>query len=861
MLAPFLVTLLQAGAASPHLAATRVREPPKIDGRLDDAAWRAAPGSSAFTQKIPDGGRAPVEPTTVRVVYDADNLYVGVDCVEQKAPIVARLTRRDHPVEADSVEVDIGTRGDGKSAFMFAVNAAGVLSDAIRFNDTDYNQDWDENWEAEVARTPRGWSAEFKIPFRVLRYEERASMSFALQVRRYVSHRQETDEWAFIPRDAAGEVSRYGRLDGLVGVHAKSSIELRPFVVATVRHLDPSGEIPGDTTHYVTGRGYRFTPSAGLDMKWHVTPRFTLDATFNPDFGQVEADQVILNLTTFETFYPEKRPFFLEGVDTFSTPLPLLYTRRIGLAPELPTLREDAPYFEKYADLSQPVPIYGAAKLTGDLGAGFSMSELLAVTGREDVPATTATGGEVSRVAAPLTAFKLLRLKRDFGSDAYLGGVFMSTNRLEPAGAYPVLPRAPGAPAEQLCPLGEVTRPEDRCFHDAYVGGVDGKWRPGGGDWVATGQIVGSLMENGPDREQADGTIIRSGDAGPAAYLNVAKDGGKHWVGAVQYDFHGRRVDYNDLGYMQRQNQHHVDANLEYRTLEPWGVTNETHTWIEYYDRTNLDGLELGRGLQAGNYVKYKNFWSTYVGVHWRPTWYDDREVGDGTALEHAGLGGIEFGFGSDTRARVHGDAWVQTQFRQNGVLHQGQADLGVDILPQWDVMLSPQWFFTWGEPRYFGAQGDVYLFGKQRGQNLSVTLRSTYTFTPRLTLQAYAQLFVAAVHYDDPSSVPAPCFEATAACLARGGPFTRVVHLADLRPFSGLVETSPDFEEASLNMNLVLRWEYLLGSTLFLVYSHGQDTAVVTQFLRDPATFNLRLVAPRPASDAVIAKLEYWWG
>ena len=468
------------------------------------------------------------------------------------------------------------------------------------------------------------------------------------------------------------------------------------------------------------------------------------------------------------------------------------------------------------------------------------------------MPVTLEDGKDVERVASPLTAFKLLRLKRDFGTNAYVGGIFMSTNRLESIGDYPTVPPVdeglPGTRPIEVCPLGEFSPQESRCFHDAYVSGVDAKWRPGGGEWVGTAQVVGTLMENGPPSEQLDGTYIGSGDLGPAAYLNIQKDGGTHWVGNVQYDFHGRKVDYNDLGYMQRQNQHHVYSSLEYRTLDPAGPTNETHTFLEYFDCANLDLLDLGRSIQIGNYTKYKNFWSTYVDFHWRPTWYDDWEVGDGTALQHAGVGGFEAAFQTDSRKAVHGGVWTMTDFRENGFMHQGQGDVGVNILPQWDFDVAPQWFYTWGEPRYFNQQGDVLLFGRQRGQNLSFTLRTTYTFTPRLTLQAYAQLFVAAVHYTDVTSFPA-------------GQNHAIVFLDGLAPFRGSVLTSPDFEEAALNANIVLRWEYRLGSTLFVVYTHGQDTSIFTYYRTDPAAFNFTLARPKPAADSFISKLSFWWG
>src|SRR5215470_7976365 len=258
-----LLLALWANANAPHLSAQRTTQPVRIDGRLDDAAWQEAPASEAFTQKFPDEGRAPSERTRVRVLYDDDALYIGFECDQIGAPVVARLTRRDRQVEADHVSIAIDTRRDGSSAFSFTVNAAGVLADSILFNDTDSSTDWDENWEALTARTERGWSAEFRIPLRILRFARLPVQDWGFQARRYISARQEIDEWSFTPRTEAGEVSRYGRLDNLVGLLPRSPLELRPFVLGRVRVRDAQSDM--------IASGTDATGSAGLDVKWHAS--------------------------------------------------------------------------------------------------------------------------------------------------------------------------------------------------------------------------------------------------------------------------------------------------------------------------------------------------------------------------------------------------------------------------------------------------------------------------------------------------------------------------------------------------------------------------------------------------------------
>ena len=233
-----------------------------IDGRLDDAAWTRAEPTDAFTQHFPNEGAKPTDKTTLRIVYDDDAIYVAFDCEQTHSGIVEHLSRRDRLVEADRIEIDIGSRHDRKTAFEFTVNAGGVLTDAIRFDDTEWSADWDENWDARVARTPRGWSVEMRIPLRILRFQSASVQSWDLQARRYISEKQEIDEWSFIPRQDAGEVSRYGYLDGLRDLKSKAPLEARPFALGRFRRRDAA------TTQLASGTD--FSGSAGLEDRKSV---------------------------------------------------------------------------------------------------------------------------------------------------------------------------------------------------------------------------------------------------------------------------------------------------------------------------------------------------------------------------------------------------------------------------------------------------------------------------------------------------------------------------------------------------------------------------------------------------------------
>jgi hypothetical protein len=823
----------------PHLQAVRVERPPVIDGRLDDHVWGAVAASDAFTQKFPREGEPPTEKTHLRVAYDDEAIYFALDCQQRLAPVARRLTRRDRLVEADWVSIAIDTRRDGRSGFDFTVSAAGVLTDSIRFDDTEVSADWDENWEARTDVSERGWSAEIRVPLRILRFAALPAQSWGLQARRYVSDRQETDEWAFIPRSSAGEVSLYGRLDDLHELKPGRRLELNPFVSGRYRRRDlHTGQLASGTD---------FGAAAGLDLKWHPSQELTVDAAFLPDFAQVEADQVVLNLTNFETVYPEKRRFFLEGIDTFATPeVSLLYTRRIGRAAPSPALRDG----ESLVDVPSPATIYGAGKLTGRLGTAWEVGALAAVTAPNAVDVQQPDGQRERRVVDPLSAFGVLRLRRAAGSNGYVGLMGTSVLRFDRQEVGALVTTDPAAPAPYvLCPDGRQVAPGRRCSNDAHVAGLDWRWRSPSGTYVTSGQAIGSMLLHGPPREIVDGAIIRSGDLGGSVHAAVGKEAGAHWLWRLWGAIDTRKLDVNDLGYNDRANQYGFGGEVSFRTLSPWAHTLETRTKLEPIALNNIDGLPIQRTLLLLANARLSSYWTLTAGLQGFQRHFDDREVGTGAALERSGGGDAILGVETDPRARLSARLNVSGELVSRGRALRGELALLVRPLSQLDLELIPQAVYARGEPRYAdtAANGD-YVFGRLDARSAGATLRATYTFTPTLTLQTYAQLFLASRHYYDLSTFSP----------ATAGP-RPAIHLGDLRPGAPALAANPDSRETALNANVVLRWEFHPGSLLYLVYTRSQAPEV-TLMPGEVGKLDLGSLRRAPAADVLLLKLSYWW-
>jgi hypothetical protein len=748
--------------------------------------------------------------------------------------IVERLTRRDRDTAADKVTVDVSSKNDRATAYHFDLNVSGVMADGVRFNDTDYNGDWDGLWQGATSRDERGWSAELKIPLRTLRYDGKTDR-FGLEVRRIIQRRQETDEWAAIPRTARGEVSYYGTLTGLTGLGKKRLFQLAPYVAGRITLL--TGQAPLD--------GAYPSASIGADLKVGLTSALTLDATFNPDFGQVEADQVILNLSTFEIQFPEKRPFFLEGAELFATPFQQFYSRRVGHAPDAPSL---GPGEEQAAPLPSAGQIWAAGKLTGLLGKRFSIAALEALTAEQSVDVRTLQTGEIRRrMVEPLTNYAVLRIKRELFTNSHVGATITAVTLAEPP--FQIAPDA-----GLTCPDGVTLPAAGRCLRDGYTAGLDSTLRTADGQWGVTGHLVGSLVENGPPRMEYDGTVIASGDTGMGLWVEGGRYGGKNFLFGVHYDTESPKLALNEAGFLQRANQHHVVGRVTLRTKTPHEGMREGNLNALVSIAESWDGADLERYFELNGSMDFMNFWSVSAWCGYGMVHHDDRETRDGAFLERAGFVYCGVYSHTDRRKKLTFEIYTGMGQTKNGLVAEANATIGLRLTPPLEIDIIPRGSWSYGDPRWFETDANpdgsrTYWLGDLDAREFDVTLRATWAFTPTLTLQGYAQLFVASGHY---------------------GPMETIVGTGahPILPFDGFTPAngpppngSPDFREGTINVNLLLRWEYMPGAAVMGVWTHSSG-----QLPYDPTlegNGRLRLVPFRngPATDVFLVKVNALWG
>jgi hypothetical protein len=749
------------------ITAVRTNNHPKIDGLLNDAAWQRAPLVGGFIVHEPEDGKAPSESTAVQVAYDDQALYVAMRMLDSEPEkIVNRLTRRDRDQEADAAYVTIDSYHDHQTAYSFMVYASGTQQDVHYYNDTWTDGSWDAVWESATETNDDGWTAEFKIPFDCLRFASAEKPVWGILAGRYISRNQEHTRWPYIPESSGGLVSGFAHLEGLENLRLPRQLEVLPYAVS---YEETEAKHPGNPD------GRDLYGNAGLDLRYGMTPNITLTGTLNPDFGQVEADETVLNLSAFETFYPEKRPFFLEGSNIFSTYFEVFYSRRVGRAPSGRISGVD--YF---TDKPAATTILGAAKVTGKTEGGTSIGILEAVTQREQAKYVDMEGLHREAVIEPEANYFVARLTQDVLKNSYIGVIATSA--------------------------GQKTR------YPAYTGGIDWIVRFHGRDYATHGQIIGSLT--GPDTRGCGG------------FTRLAKEGGKNFRANIDLQYLDRNINLNRLGFLTRNSVRELSAWAQYRTNKPWWIVQRTWNSI-YADRLeNLDGLMQNYGCDLSTDIHLTNFWIVNAGgwVDFGRTYFD---------WETRGGAPVPVPLGQSWRAGVTSDQrkwWALKPHAGGGDSWDGQFDsYGIDVVlkprPNVELSFEPDFKTERHMSRWLKAISDEEgnrqeIFGEQYNRQFDMTVRGTFTFTRDLSLQLYAQPFIATVDYKRfKRLLPPDSYE-----------------YVDASVYDEAVE-QPDFNWKSFNSNVVLRWEYGPGSTLYLVWTQvreGYDSIGTFKFDRD---------------------------
>lgn len=682
-----------AAQAAPVLHPVRVGSPPRIDGRLDDAAWRSAPVVTAFVQRRPAPGRAPRVRSELRVLYDEGALYIGLRLHDDRGAAIRRgLGERDAIPDSDSITVYLDPARSRTRGYYFQVNASGQIADGTLSGETTTDGSWDGVWTAEARVDERGWSAELRIPLLSIAFQEEPVQSWGICVERYLQREKETSVWPEIPKDSNVFVSRFATLAGLRGLRRGLSLRLQPY--ASLR-----AEL-GDLAPLAANG--RLTPNAGLDLRYGADPELALTATVNPDFGQVERDAAVLNLGWSETYFAERRPFFTADPSLFRTPLELFYSRRIGAPPPPPASSAGA----TLVSLDREARIPAALKLSGEQGRasyGALSATVLPTSARERLP----DGSEREFAATPWTHYGVARLLVRLGSRSSLGAIATALTRDGP---------------------------------DAYAGGLDWDLRSESG-WQSYGQLAGATAAGG----SGYGLTLRAGQLGAPRW--------RAWVDAEAFS---PRFEPNDVGYQWRNDMVRLRGFVQRRLPAPWRALREWTTTLygQYGFNHERPSLVFERRLELQNSLQLASRWDVSFGGGHRFPVLDDREARGGPAYPRPAESYGWLGVGTDSSRRLSAYWYVDLSRESGGggLWVSTSGSLTLSLLDRLTASLSASGTFTRAFPRWVSTQEeagrDRHLFGDLDRDELDVRLSAKLVLHRRLSFGLTGQLLHSAGSY-----------------------------------------------------------------------------------------------------------------
>ncbi len=834
---------------------------PQIDGSLADSSWAQASWQGSFLQQKPVEGGKPSKETLVKIMYDENYLYAAIFCYDTRENIRRVFTPRDQ-FGGDVAGIAFDSYLNERTAYEFNLTAAGQKIDLMHTGEGNIDLNWNSNWDGFTSISDSGWSAEFRIPFSQLRYNNQPSHTFGFFVWRWLDTPKEEVQWVLLPVKGPHGVHNFGLLDGIKDIRSSRQTEFLPYLSGKYNY-DGRNENP-----YIDD--YKFMPGAGMDMKIGISSNFTVDATINPDFGQVEADPAELNLTAFETFYSEKRPFFLEGSDIFKFSVgnnSLFYSRRIGAPPSYYPDLEDNEYYTS----PETSTILGSAKITGRTADRFSVGVLETVTSNEygilyrPGPDSTENAHQTQQIlAAPLTSYFASRIKKESANTNTITGI--SFNGVE----------------RQL----QAEHLKNEMIGSAYTGGLDflqyldnknyyfslsGMYSHLSGSQQAITNKQKSHVHRfqRPDAPHLSLDTTLTSLTGTLGFAEFAKNSGKFLFNANAL-YASPQLNLNDIGYIPQTDYVEQESEIEYRKTTPGNYLRDYSVELTGTNRWTFGCERTMSNLTLSFESNLNNLWAFHAELENAFPSLDPRILRGGPALRQDGYTGGGFWVQTNSSRRFFAELYNFRYFNnKNNSYHKAQGgSLNYNPVNKLKLMLEVQLERKNYASEYFDdglSDQNIYLVGRLYQSTLSIIARVEYYFRPEISLQYYGNPFFSVVDYQNYRRVNKSQAKDLAERFYQLDGTSQLTYNETENEYS-VSETNgtsysfsnPDVSYGSFQSNFVFRWEYKLGSTFYFVWSHNQNefSNIDSPALSHPVNGLFKT----PSGDALMIKFSYWF-
>jgi len=858
-----------------EVTAVRATEPITIDGNLSEQEWQR-PGIMQFTQRDPIEGISPTQRTEVWVAYDDAAMYIAARMYDTHPDsIVSRIGRRDASLTSDWFYVGIDSYHDKLTGFYFGVYAGGTMTDGTLYNDSWDDNTWDGVWDAATKIDDKGWTVEMRIPFSQLRFTKQDQYVWGINFIRTIARNNERDDFVLVPKKESGWVSRFADLTGLHDINPPLKLEILPYEVSTGKFLLRQ---PGDPYN----SGHDLAENFGGDLKAGLGSNLTLNATINPDFGQVEVDPAVINLTQFETYFDEKRPFFVEGSNFFNfgsggansnwgfnwgSPT-FFYSRRIGRPPQGSVQHTtDDGLNDMFYDIPDHTPIIGAAKLTGKISDSWSIGAVQAVTARE-YGKTDSAGVQFSDVVEPLSYYGVVRGLHDFDQGRHAIGFFGTLVDRDLNHDYL----------------------QSNFNRQASMVGMDG-WATldSTAMWVVTGWFAGSNLQGSsgdmlniqesslhyyqrPDIDYVHLDSNATSLSGYAGRVAINKQKGNSYLNAA-IGIISPGFDINDAGFMFRTNEINSHIVLGYQWFQPDGLFRSKSFDIATFRNFDFGGRKTGEGNFLFYNGQFMNYWFLSGSMSYYPGTVDNLNTRGGPAMMSTNQYFESLYMNTDSRSALVYSFGTNLERSESGGYHV-EFDPGIEWHPTagLSITISPditrdvtiaQWVDNIPDPTAKATYGTRYVFGKLDYRSVSSDIRIDWTFTPKLTLQIYMQPLIGVGTYSEFKELKQPGTYTFNNYGENGSAISyndnTGEYLFSPAGAPSFTIANPDFNSKSLKVNAILRWEYSPGSTLYFVWTQLRNN------YDDPGNFNFNrdfgnLFSRQGGDNVFLVKASYWW-